>query len=136
MLGMCSRLSKIHPKKSYPEAINLIKTLCRFKSVRLDLDDKKTFSKEMKLLSTVLQRGNSLMFTNKNIDFINDQDISSDISPNLLWFKYNKTTKTLLCNVMYAPKITSIPNIFMIILSSTFSRKKKDLRQTRTLQNN
>ena len=68
----------------HPEAINLIKTLCRFKSVRLDLDDKKTFSKEMKLLSTVLQRGNSLMFTNKNIDFINDQDISSDISPNLL----------------------------------------------------
>ena len=49
----------------------------------------------MKLLSTVLQRGNSLMFTNKNIDFINDQDISSDNSPNLLWFKYNKTTETL-----------------------------------------
>ena len=69
----------------HPEAINLIKTLCRYKSVRLGLeDDKKTFSKEMKLLSTVLQCGNSLMFTNKNIDFINDQDISSDISPNLL----------------------------------------------------
>ena len=46
----------------------------------------------MKLLSTVLQRGNSLMFTNKNIDFINDQDISSDNSPNLLWFKYNENT--------------------------------------------
>merc|ERR1711884_443927 len=48
------------------------------KSVRLDLVEKKTFNKEMKLLSTVLMRGNSLMFTNKNIEFTDDHDGNSD----------------------------------------------------------
>ena len=62
----------------HPEAIKLIQTLCRHKSVRLDLDEKKTFNKEMKLLSTVLMRGNSLMFTNKNIEFTDDHDGNSD----------------------------------------------------------
>ena len=32
----------------------------------------------LKLLSTVLMRGNSLMFTNKNIEFTNDHDGNSD----------------------------------------------------------
>ena len=57
---------------------SLFSSLCRNKSVRLGLDEKKTFNKEMKLLSTVLMRGNSLMFTNKNIDFIDDNDGNSD----------------------------------------------------------
>ena len=64
----------------HPEAIKLIRTLCRYKSIRLGLDEKKTFNQEMKSLSTVLQRGNSLMITCKNIDFTNDQEISSDNS--------------------------------------------------------
>ena len=61
----------------HPEAIKLIQTLSRHKSVRLDLDEKKTFNKEMKLLSTLLQRGNSLMFTTKNVEFIDEQAVSS-----------------------------------------------------------
>ena len=32
----------------------------------------------LKLLSTVLMRGNSLMFTNKNIEFTDDRDGNSD----------------------------------------------------------
>ena len=32
----------------------------------------------LKLLSTVLMRGNSLMFTNKNIEFTDDHDGNSD----------------------------------------------------------
>ena len=57
----------------HPEAIKLIQTLSRYKSVRLDLDEKKTFNQEMKLLSCQLQRGNSLMFTNKSVDFADNQ---------------------------------------------------------------
>ena len=62
---------------THPEAIKLFQTLSRHKSVRLDLDEKKTFNKEMKLLSTLLQRGNSLMFTTKNVEFIDEQAVSS-----------------------------------------------------------
>ena len=57
----------------HPEAIKLIQTLSRYKSVRLGLDEKKTFNQEMKLLSCQLQRGNSLMFTNKSVDFAENQ---------------------------------------------------------------
>ena len=64
----------------HPEAVKLIQTLCRYKSNRLGLDEKKTFNQEMKVLSTLLMRGNSLMFTNKNIDFIDEQAISSENS--------------------------------------------------------
>ena len=32
----------------------------------------------LRLLSTVLMRGNSLMFTNKNIEFTDDRDGNSD----------------------------------------------------------
>ena len=66
----------------HPEAVKLIKTLSRYKSDRLGLDEKKTFNHEMKLLSTLIQRGNSLMFTNKNIEFVDEheQAISSDNS--------------------------------------------------------
>ena len=67
----------------HPEAIKLIQTLSRHKSVRLDLDEKKTFNKEMKLLSTLLQRGNSLMFTTKNVEFIDEQAASSSDSSEL-----------------------------------------------------
>ena len=67
----------------HPEAIKLIQTLCRHKSVRLDLDEKKTFNQEMKLLSTLLQRGNSLMFTTKNVEFIDEQAASSSDSSEL-----------------------------------------------------
>ena len=56
----------------HPEAIKLIQILSRYKSVRLGLDEKKTFNQEMKLLSTLIQRGNSLMFTNKNVEFIDE----------------------------------------------------------------
>ena len=61
----------------HPEAIKLIQTLCRHKSVRLGLDEKKTFNQEMKVLSSLLQRGNSLMFTSKNVEFIDEQAVSS-----------------------------------------------------------
>ena len=64
----------------HPEAVKLIQTLCRYKSVRLGLDEKKTFNQEMKVLSTLLQRGNSLMFTSKNIEFIDEQAFNSDNS--------------------------------------------------------
>ena len=66
----------------HPEAVKLIQTLSRYKSDRLGLDEKKTFNHEMKLLSTLIQRGNSLMFTNKNIEFVDEheQAISSDNS--------------------------------------------------------
>ena len=58
----------------------LIQTLNLYKSVRLGLDEKKTFNQEMKVLSTLLQRGNSLMFTSKNIEFIDEQAFNSDNS--------------------------------------------------------
>ena len=64
----------------HPEAIKLIQTLSRYKSVRLGLDERKTFNQEMKILSTLIQRGNSLMFTSKNIEFIDEQAASSDNS--------------------------------------------------------
>ena len=63
-----------------PEAIKLIQTLSRYKSVRLGLDEKKTFNQEMKILSTLIQRGCSLMFTNKNIEFIDEEATSSENS--------------------------------------------------------
>ena len=63
-----------------PEAIKLIQTLSRYKSVRLGLDEKKTFNQEMKILSTLIQRGCSLMFTNKNIEFIDEGATSSENS--------------------------------------------------------
>merc|ERR1712079_532778 len=59
----------------HPEAIKLIQTLSRYKSVRLGLDEKKTFNQEMKLLSCQLQRGNSLMFTSKSVDFSADNQM-------------------------------------------------------------
>ena len=62
----------------HPEAIKLIQTLSRYKSVRLGLDEKKTFNQEMKLLSCQLQRGNSLMFTNKSVDFADNQMIDNN----------------------------------------------------------
>ena len=62
----------------HPEAIKLIQTLSRYKSVRLDLDEKKTFNQEMKLLSCQLQRGNSLMFTNKSVDFSDNETIDNN----------------------------------------------------------
>ena len=62
----------------HPEAIKLIQTLSRYKSVRLGLDEKKTFNQEIKLLSCQLQRGNSLMFTNKSVDFADNQMIDNN----------------------------------------------------------
>ena len=62
----------------HPEAIKLIKTLSRYKSGRLGLDEKKTFNQEMKLLSCQLQRGNSLMFTNKSVDFSDNETIDNN----------------------------------------------------------
>ena len=59
----------------HPEAIKLIKTLSRYKSGRLGLDEKKTFNQEMKLLSCQLQQGNSLMITNKSVDFSADNQM-------------------------------------------------------------
>ena len=60
------------------EAIKLIQTLSRYKSDRLGLDEKKTFNQEMKLLSCQLQRGNSLMFTNKSVDFSDNETIDNN----------------------------------------------------------
>ena len=57
----------------HPEAIKLIKTLSQYKSVRLGLDEKKTFNQEMKLLSCQLQRGNSLMISSKSVEFSDNQ---------------------------------------------------------------
>ena len=57
----------------HPEAIKLIKTLCQYKSVRMGLDEKKTFNQEMKLLSCQLQRGNSLMISSKSMEFSDNQ---------------------------------------------------------------
>ena len=62
----------------HPEAIKLIQTLSRYKSDRLGLDEKKTFNQEMKLLSCQLQRGNSLMFTNKSVDFSDNETIDNN----------------------------------------------------------
>ena len=62
----------------HPEAIKLIQTLSRYKSGRLGLDEKKTFNQEMKLLSCQLQRGNSLMFTNKSVDFSDNETIDNN----------------------------------------------------------
>ena len=62
----------------HPEAIKLIQTLSRYKSVRLGLDEKKTFNQEMKLLSCQLQRGNSLMFTSKSVDFSADNQMTDN----------------------------------------------------------
>ena len=62
----------------HPEAIKLIQTLSRYKSDRLGLDEKKTFNQEMKLLSCQLQRGNSLMFTNKSVDFSDIETIDNN----------------------------------------------------------
>ena len=67
----------------HPEAIKLIKTLCRYKSVRLGLDEKKTFNQEMKLLSCQIQRGNSLMINNKSVEFFDNQMIDSNNNPEL-----------------------------------------------------
>ena len=64
----------------HPEAIKLIQILSRYKSVRLGLDEKKTFNQEMKLLSTLIQRGNSLMFTNKNVEFIDEDSDNSELA--------------------------------------------------------
>ena len=64
----------------HPEAVKLIQTLSRHKSVRLGLDEKKTFNQEMKLLSTLIQRGNSLMFTNKNVEFIDEHSDNSELA--------------------------------------------------------
>merc|ERR1712001_8061 len=64
----------------HPEAVKLIQTLSRYKSVRLGLDEKKTFNHEMKLLSTLIQRGNSLMFTSKNIEFIDEHSDNSELA--------------------------------------------------------
>ena len=57
----------------HPEAIKLIKTLSRYKSTRLGLDEKKTFNQELKLLSCQLRRGNSLMFTTKSVESSDNQ---------------------------------------------------------------
>ena len=67
----------------HPEAIKLIQTLSRTKSIRLDLDEKKTFNQEMKILSCQLQRGNSLMFTNKSVEFSENQTLDDNNNPDL-----------------------------------------------------
>ena len=67
----------------HTEAIKLIQTLCRSKSVRLDLDEKKTFNQEMKILSCHLQRGNSLMFSSKSVEFSDNQTIDNNNNPEL-----------------------------------------------------
>ena len=50
----------------------------QLKSTRLGLDEKKTFNQEMKLLSCQIQRGNSLMFTDKSVDFSDNQMIDNN----------------------------------------------------------
>ena len=77
--GICFRPVAVSTLGNFhPEAIKLIQTLCRSKSVRLDLDEKKTFNQEMKLLSCQLQRGNSLMFTNKSVEFSDNHMIDNN----------------------------------------------------------
>ena len=82
--GICFRPVAVSTLGNFhPEAIKLIQTLCRSKSVRLDLDEKKTFNQEMKLLSCQLQRGNSLMFTNKSVEFSDNHMIDNNNNPEL-----------------------------------------------------
>ena len=82
--GICFRPVAVSTLGNFhPEAIKLIQTLCRSKSVRLDLDEKKTFNQEMKLLSCQLQRGNSLMFTNKSVEFSDNNMIDNNNNPEL-----------------------------------------------------
>ena len=72
---MCGRFEK-EEGGSRGEKVLRCPSIHMCKSVKLRLDEKKTFNQEMKLLSTLLHRGNSQMITNKNIENMDDQAIN------------------------------------------------------------